>query len=86
MYKKLNAAKLSDSDKPLLKKVDERANNQNAFKQDVNKILEEVKERNVPEDKNVNFQEDEQNKKSKRALPKKKKTERDYEKVDQKEE
>ena len=38
MYKRLQASKLSDADKPLLKQIEDRANIQNAFKNDINKI------------------------------------------------
>jgi hypothetical protein len=84
MYKKLQAIKLSDAEKPFLK-PDNIANQQNDFKGDVNKILEEEKEKELFDDKRLNPQEDGQNKKTKRALPKKKKTDRDYEKIEQKE-
>ena len=86
MYKRLQASKLSDADKPLLKQIEDRANIQNAFKNDINKILEEEKERDLYDEKKINHQDDDPNKKSKRALPKKRKTERDYQKVEQKEE
>lgn len=83
MYKKLQSIKLSD-EKPLLK-PENIPNQPNDFKGDVNKILEEEKEKELFDDKKLNAQDDNQNKKSKRALPKKKKTERDYEKIEQKE-
>jgi hypothetical protein len=84
MYKKLQAVKYSDAEKPFLKQ-DNIVNQQNDFKGDVNKILEEEKEKELFDDKRLNPQEDGQNKKTKRALPKKKKTDRDYEKIEQKE-
>ncbi len=84
MYKKLQSVKYSDAEKPFLKQ-DNIVNQPNDFKGDVNKILEEEKEKELFDDKRLNPQEDDQNKKTKRALPKKKKTERDYEKIEQKE-
>jgi hypothetical protein len=55
----------------------------------VNKILEVEKDRELFEERKINPADDEQNRKTKRALPKKKKTDRpgeDYQKVGQKEE
>ena len=85
MYKRIQAGNIADADRqPLINQPESNILKNNAFKEGVNRILEEEKDRDLFEERKILPSDDDQNNKSKRALPKKKKTERDYEKVEQK--